>query len=156
MGTEKNSMDDKETLIDTNVLVHAYVLSNEKKHAVAKNIVQNIWRNGCGITTLQNISEFFFVVTKKVEKPMLANKAKVIVTHLINTHHWWVIDRDETTLLKAIQIVEQYNTPFWDAMIAACMLQHEIKTIFTENVDDFKNVKDIRAINPFKVVKETP
>lgn len=148
-------MNDKEPLIDTNVLVHAYVLSHEKKHAVAKDIVQNIWTNGGGITTLQNISEFFFVVTKKVEKPMLASKAKVIVDSLINADQWRVIDRDEATLLQAIQLVEQYNVPFWDALVAACMLQYKIETILTENVNDFKNVKGIRAINPFKVAKET-
>lgn len=141
-------MNDNEPLIDTNVLVHAYVLSNEKRHAVAKDIVQNIWTNGGGITTLQNISEFFFVVTKKVEKPMLASKAKVIVNSLINADQWWIIDRDETTLLQAIQLVEQYNIPFWDAMVAACMLQYK-------NVNDFKNVKGIRVINPFRVAKET-
>lgn len=148
-------MKDKEPLIDTNVLVHAYVLSNGKKHAIAKDIVQNIWSNGGCITTLQNISEFFFVVTKKVEKPILTSKAKLIVGHLISTPQWWVIDRDETTLLQAIQLVEQYNVPFWDALVAACMLQHEIKAILTENVKDFKNLKGIKALNPFKTAKET-
>ncbi len=136
-------------LIDTNILVHAYVLSDDRKHAIAKDIVQELWDEGGGITTLQNLCEFFFVVTKKVERPIPVPKAKAIVNYLMNTSQWQVIDRDELTFLRAIQLVEQYRIPFWDALISACMLQHGIGTILTEDVGDFKKVKEIQAVNPF-------
>ncbi len=90
-------MSGKGRLIDSNVLVHAYVLSDGRKHAVAKDIVQKLWEDGNGITTLQNRCEFFFVVTKKVENPLPVSRAKAIVSSFLNTSQWQVIDRDEMT-----------------------------------------------------------
>ncbi len=145
----KNCMNGNGKLIDTNILVHAYVLSDERKHNIAKDIIQKLWEGGAGITTLQNLCEFFFVVTRKVEKPITVSKAKVIVSSFLNTSQWRVIDRDELTVLRAIQLVEEYNIHFWDAIISACMLQHGIVTIVTENINDFSKVKEIHAINPF-------
>lgn len=59
-------MTDGERLIDTNVLVHAYVRLDEKKQVTASGIVLPIWEMRDGITTLQNLCEFFAVATTKV------------------------------------------------------------------------------------------
>jgi predicted nucleic acid-binding protein len=61
-----------------------------------------------------------------------------------------VIDRNAGTLVKAMEIVESVRAPFWDALIAVCMLEHGIEVIVTENEKDFKNVPGITVMNPFK------
>jgi predicted nucleic acid-binding protein len=43
-----------------------------------------------------------------------------------------------------------YKIPFWDALIVATMEENSIDTIITENEKDFKKVKWIKTINPFK------
>ncbi|MBI4610963.1 MAG: hypothetical protein HY726_18380 [Candidatus Rokubacteria bacterium] len=63
-------MNGGDRLIDTNVLVHAYVFLDAKKHASAREIILPMWHEGGGLTTLQNLCEFFAVVTGKVQKPM--------------------------------------------------------------------------------------
>ena len=45
-------MTEGEKLIDTNVLVHAYIRLNEKKQVSASAIVMPIWESGGGVTTL--------------------------------------------------------------------------------------------------------
>jgi predicted nucleic acid-binding protein len=52
-------------LIDTNVLVHAYTVSDEKKHRLALPLVEKIWEGEDAATTLQNLCEFFFVVRER-------------------------------------------------------------------------------------------
>ena len=84
-------MSDEQRLIDTNVLVHAYVLADPRKHEIAKHIVQEVWNEGGGVVTLQNICEFFYVVTKKLEHPLPVNKAGIIVERLTKTSQWLVI-----------------------------------------------------------------
>ncbi len=42
------------------------------------------------------------------------------------------------------------GTPFWDALIAETMLENGVSTIYTENEKDFKKMRGINAINPFK------
>ena len=64
-----------ERLIDTNVLVHAYVLLDTSKQPVAREIILPIWQDGGGLTTLQNLCEFFAVSTKKIARPMPIDRA---------------------------------------------------------------------------------
>ena len=61
-----------------------------------------------------------------------------------------VVDRNAGTVVKAMGIVESVGAPFWDALIAACMLEHDIEVIVTENEKDFKNIPGITVLNPFK------
>jgi hypothetical protein len=59
-----------------------------------------------------------------------------------------VIDRNAGTIMKAMEIVESVRAPFWDALIAACMLEHGIEIIVTENEKDFKKIPGITVVNP--------
>jgi predicted nucleic acid-binding protein len=86
-------------LLDTNILVHAYTVSDERKHTVAKRIVRQAWMQGHGLTTLQNLCEFFFVVTEKVERPMPYERAELIVKAILTVSRWQVLDREEATVL---------------------------------------------------------
>jgi predicted nucleic acid-binding protein len=142
-------MSDEKGLIDTNVLVHAYVISDEEKHAIAAELVDSIWREAIGTIALQNLCEFFVVVTTRVERPMSTSRAKSIVNGIMASQRWRIIDRTSDTVMAAIDLVKNFKIPFWDALIAACMIEHEVKTIFTENERDFKKVRGITLMNPF-------
>ncbi|MFV9689988.1 MAG: PIN domain-containing protein [Desulfobacteria bacterium] len=58
-------------LIDTNILVYAYDISESTKHDIAKDILKQIWQDGGGVVCVQNLMEFF-VVIKKVQPVRLA------------------------------------------------------------------------------------
>lgn len=139
-----------ERLIDTNVLVHAYVLLNARKQIAAREIVLPIWQEGGGLTTLQNLCELFTVSTKKIERPMPVEQAESIVQEILGSEKWCVLDRQKDTVLHAIELVKLHRAPFWDALIAACMLEHGIHTIVTENERGFKKIPGITVVNPFK------
>jgi predicted nucleic acid-binding protein len=143
-------MTDELRLIDTNVLVHAYTISDEKKHHIALPLVEKIWAGEESATSLQNLCDFFFVVTRKVSKPLSPAEAETTVRAILASSRWRVIDRKADTLFKAIDLVKSARVPFWDALIGACMLEHGIRVIVTENWTDFKKIRRITAINPFK------
>jgi predicted nucleic acid-binding protein len=146
-------MTDGERLLDTTVLVHAYVRLDETKQVTASSIVLPIWENGGGVTTLQNLCEFFVVATKKVARPMPINQAENIVREVVASTKWRVLDRREETVAHAMELVRQRRVPFWHALIAACMLENAIGTIVTENERDFKKVPGITINNPFKAAR---
>ena len=137
-------------LLDTNILVYAYDVSEKRRREIAKGLVDEVWDAGGGVVTLQNLSEFFFAVTRKVQKPVPIVDAKTIISNILRSSRWMVIDRNAGTLVKAMEIVESVRAPFWDALIAVCMLEHGIEVIVTENEKDFKNVPGITVMNPFK------
>lgn len=136
-------------LIDTNILVYAYDITEREKHSICKAIIKEVWLKGGGIVTLQNLMEFFAVVTRKVEKPLPTKVAKIIVEDILQSDKWTIIDRNEDTFLKAMELVSKHHTSFWDTLIAACMLENNVKEILTENIKDFENIPGIIAINPF-------
>ena len=138
-------------LLDTNILVYAYDALEKRRREIAKGLVDEVWDAGGGVVTLQNLSEFFFAVTRKVQKPVPVVDAKTIVSDILRSSRWMVIDRNAGTLVKAMEIVESVRAPFWDALIAVCMLEHGIEVIVTENEKDFKNVPGIAVMNPFKL-----
>ena len=86
-------MIDGEKLIDTNVLVHGYVLLNAKKQASARDIIFPIWQEGGGLTTIQNLCEFFAVVTRKIKNPMPAHpwlRALLRKSLVRQSGEWWI------------------------------------------------------------------
>lgn len=148
-------MKGKSRLIDTNVLVYAYDVSEKSKHQVAKYLLNEIWDYGGGVVSLQNLSEFFVAVTSKVDSPIAIADAKTIISDILRSSRWLVIDRQAGTIIKAIEIVKNTRTPFWDTLIAAYMLEHGIETIITENERDFKKIPGIKVANPFRSSRKT-
>ena len=136
-------------LIDTNILVYAYDTSEGAKHDFAKNIVKQIWQDNGGVVCVQNLMEFFVVITKKVTSPISVSDAKIIIDDMVRSDSWRVIDRDINTFLKAIDIVSQYSVHLWDATIIACMKESDVTHIVTENASDFEGIPGIHVIFPF-------
>jgi len=139
-----------ESLVDSNVLVHAYVFLDRKKHDAAKAVVLPIWESGGGVTSQQNLGEFFAVATKVMDHPLPAGVVGGLISEILSSKRWSVIDRGPTTILRAIEHVKLHGVHFWDALIAATMLEHGVRTIVTENERDFKKIPGLRVVNPFK------
>lgn len=81
---------------------------------------------------------------------MPVEQAESIVQEILGSEKWCVLDRQKDTVLHAIELVKLHRAPFWDALIVACMLEHGIHTIVTENERDFKKIPGITVVNPFK------
>ena len=99
---------------------------------------------------MQNLCEFFAIATKKVARPMPIGQAENIVREILNSTKWRVLDRREETVVHAMELVRERRAPFWDALIAACMLENGIEVIVTENDRDFKRIPGITVTNPFR------
>lgn len=137
-------------LIDTNILVYAYNVSEKAKREIARSLLDEVWDRGGGVVTLQNLSEFFVAVTGKVQRPISVSNARTIISDILRSSRWLVIDRQAQTMVKAIDLVESTGAPYWDALIAACMIEHQVSVIVTENERDFKRIPGITVTNPFK------
>ena len=99
---------------------------------------------------LQNISEFYVVVTKKIENPLPTSIARKIVKDIIDFNNWQVISYDEASLITAIDMGIKYKIHYWDSLLCATMKQNGINGIYTENVKDFDKVPWVTAINPME------
>ena len=136
-------------LIDTNILVYSYDTTDEKKHQKAKELLEQCWqRKKTYAISAQNLAEFFVVITKKVPSPLSVEDAEKIIKDIISFTHWKVLHYDQETILQSITLYKKSKKHYWDAVIAATMIEAKIPHIYTENTSDFTNFEKIIAINP--------
>jgi len=140
--------EDELTLIDSNILVYAYDKSEPKKHSIAKKILKEKWTKQDAVLSIQNLAEFYSIVTRKIQKPIAVEKAKQIILDLIDGFE--ILKYNEYTVVNAINNQAIYKIPFWDALIVATMEENSISTIIIENQKDFRKAEWIKTINPFK------
>jgi len=136
-------------MIDTNILVYAYDASEGKKHKASGDLLMQIWKEGGGVVCLQNLMEFFVVVTGKVERPIEVTEARTIIEDFLKSERWKIVDRDSDTFLRAVNLVSEHGIHLWDALIAACMEENNITEIVTENSKDFERIPHIKVTVPF-------
>ena len=150
MRREMSCTSDEICLIDTNILVYAYDESEGKKHEICKRLIDECWRLREKYSiSIQNLSEFYVVITKKIENPVPMEMAKGIIEDIIEFQNWILMDYDPRTILSAIELNMVYKVHYWDALIAATMRENEIFRIYTED-GDFKNIPWLNVINPLE------
>lgn len=136
---------------DTTTLAYAYDESYPKEREICKNLVGKVF-NGelAGVVTNQILGELFNVLTSKIEKPVDAERAEIIVKSLIESVQWEKINYTYETVEKAINTLKTSKSHFWDTVIAETMKENGIVKIYTENEKDFKKIPGIKVINPIK------
>jgi len=135
-------------LVDTNILVYAYDMNAGKKHSLAKELVKERWIKQDGFLSVQNLAEFYYVSTRKLPKKLDAGQAKQVIMDF--AQGFSIIKYDENTVINAIGNQISYNISFWDSLIVSTMEENSISTIITENEKDFRKIKWLKVINPFK------
>jgi len=137
-------------LVDSNILIYAFDRADKKKHLRAKELLTKCWLGEIIlVTSLQNLSEFFVNVTKKISKPISETEATDIVKSIIDSRCWTKIAPKPETLLKAMKLSAENKTSYWDSLIAATMIENGIFHLYTENTKDFSKINEITAKNLF-------
>lgn len=145
-----NSMEDNICLIDTNILIYYYDITDQQKHTIAKHLIDACWKKEKNYAlTAQTLAEFFVITTRKIENKLSVEQAESIIEDIVSFSQWKIFSYDHSTILKAVSLYKKNKRHFWDALIAATMIQNTISTIYTENITDFEQIELIKPINPF-------
>ena len=145
-----------EALIDTNLLVYAYTDADKQKRQISLALLDQVWKGKKIFSvSLQNLSEFYSVVTSKVKIPISKRDACGIVEAFCNSSFWVVLIPNPESLSDAMSLSEEQGISIWDAQIISVAKQNRVRIVFTENVKDFK-LPGIEVINPFRTLNTSP
>ena len=133
--------------VDTNILVYAHDVSAGNKHAAAKKLIQELWENKAGCLSIQVMQEFYVSVTQKVPTPMNYVNAQGIIRNLM---YWKVHEPKIDDVLNAVDLQQQYQISFWDAMILQSALQLGCNLLWSENLNPGQVYDGVKLINPFQ------
>lgn len=138
-------------LIDTNILIYA-TLENDPRSARARELLlSNSGRER--FTSVQNLAEMYPNLTgPRMEKPDEPAVARAKILSIASLPSLQVLPLTGDIQTIALELCEKYGIrrqKYYDAQLAATMIVHGIRTLLTENERDFRDMSEIRAVNPF-------
>jgi len=133
------------SFFDTNVLVYADDNAAPAKQRRAVELVTEHRRAGTGVVSLQVLQEYFVTVTRKLEVDPRVARRKVELLAEFDVAAPGVAD-----ILAAIDLHRLHGFSFWDALVVRAAKQAGCTVLFSENLQELRELDGLRVVNPFR------
>jgi predicted nucleic acid-binding protein len=133
------------SFFDTNVIVYSDDKSAPAKQRRALELLAEHRRAGTGVVSLQVLQEYFVTATRKLHVEASLARRKV---ELLAEFH--VAAPQLADVLAAIDLHRLHGFSFWDALILRMAQQAGCKVLFSENLQEARQVEGIQVVNPFR------
>ena len=138
-------------LVDTNVLIYA-TLEDDPRFARSRDLL--LARGGHErFVSVQNLAEMYPNLTgPKMEHPDPPSVARAKIASVASLPTLQVLPLTGDVQSIALELCEKYGIVrqrYYDAQLAATMIAHGIRTLVTENTQDFRDITEIRAVDPY-------
>lgn len=115
------------------------------RHNSAAKLVERLVRGGNCVQTLQSLSEFFNVATRKIGLDAAA-AAEVVA-------RWQAAVPIEPAsgddLRNAMRAVREHGLSFWDALLWATVRRAGVALLISEDFQDRRIIEGVQILNPF-------
>ena len=135
------------SFVDTNLLVYAEDRDAKAKHAIARDLVLEIWNARDGVLSVQVLQEFYVNVTRKLKKPLTAARALEIVQEYLS---WSVVENTGSLLVDAVRLQQKAQLSFWDALIVQAAIAAGCERLYSEDLNAGQRFGSVLIVNPFK------
>lgn len=132
------------SFVDTNVLVYAYDQGDVHKRSIAVKILEDDTLDL--VVSAQVLDEFYWVVTRKLNRPLAEEVAHEVVRLLSQGD---VVAIDATLVDAAITMARQHRLSLWDAAIVAAARRADCGELLTEDLAHGSTIAGITIRNPF-------
>lgn len=135
------------SFVDTNILIYAEDKDAKTKHAVARDLVLQLWEDRDGVLSVQVLQELYVNVTRKLKKPLTGHKALEIVREYLT---WTVVENTGKLLIEAVELQQKAQLSFWDAMVVQAALDAGCDRLYSEDLNAGQRFGSLIIVNPFK------
>jgi predicted nucleic acid-binding protein len=133
------------SFFDTNVLVYADDRAAPAKQRRALDLVSEHRRARTGVVSLQVLQEYFVTVTQKLRVDAAIARRKVELLAEFDVAAPEVAD-----VLAAIDLHRLHGFSFWDALILRAAKQGGCSVLFSEDMQDAREINGLQIVNPFR------
>ena len=132
------------SFVDTNIFVYCRDFSDLSKQKIALQLVKELWESELGVISVQVVTEFCSVASRKLKAPDLQvqKDAQRLLT-------WNPVPLDEKLIRAGIRLRQQYKLSYSDSWIVAAALQSGCQILFSEDLADGANYHGVLVKNPF-------
>lgn len=133
------------SFVDTNVLVYAHDTSAGPKRDVAGALVERLWHDASANTSVQVLQEFYVTLRRKVTAVPESAARELVALY----GRWRTFQPDASDVLAAIDLHQENQLSFWDAMIVISAARLDCAIIYSEDMNSGQSVLGVEIINPF-------
>lgn len=133
-------------LLDTNILVYAYDQNAPAKAKRARDILAHLHHTRRGCLSVQSLSEFVSIATRKLSPPLPPEIARQQVEALMGTFP--IFDLTPQVVLEATRGLRDHRLAYYDAQIWATARLNQVAVIFSEDFSTLATLDGVRFINP--------
>ena len=134
-------------LIDTNLLIYLYDQNQPDKQNQSERVLEQLELTHTGRLSVQALSEFFSVATRKLSPSLTPAQALDQVT--LFTRLWPVYDLTPMIVMEAGRGVRDHRLSYYDAQVWATARLNQIPVVFSEDFRDGSVLEGVRFVNPF-------
>ena len=132
--------------VDTNVLVYARDPRESVKRAQASEWIRLLWNEQRGRISVQVLSEYYDVVTRKFLNAVKQEDAWDDVQRFLA----WVPQPIDMEVLKNARVIEdRHRLNWWDCLIVATAQAQGCVLLLTEDMQDGADYGGVRVRSPF-------
>jgi predicted nucleic acid-binding protein len=131
--------------VDTNILVYAHDTSAGTKHQLAKDLLEELWRDRSGVLSTQVLQELCINLQRKVARPLDHKATQEIVADYLS---WRVVVNDGSSIIEALDIQERHQISFWDALIIQAAHSAGAPVLYSEDLSSGQKYGTVRVVNP--------
>lgn len=131
--------------VDTNILMYAHDAAAGEKHARAKALVEELWRDRTGVVSTQVLQELSVNLRKKVRRSLDAKATRDIVADYLT---WQVIVNGGESILEAIDLETRYQISFWDALVVQAAQSSGAEVLSSEDLSSGQRYGSVQVVNP--------
>jgi predicted nucleic acid-binding protein len=135
------------SFVDTNVLVYAEDRDAKAKHAIARDLVLELWHARTGVLSVQVLQELYVTVTQKLKKPLASARALDIVREYLA---WTVVENSSRVLVDAVHLQQKAKLSFWDALVIQAAIDAGCDKLYSEDLNAGQRFGPVLIVNPFK------
>lgn len=135
------------SFVDTNILLYAEDRDAEAKHLVARDLVLDLWDKRTGVLSVQVLQELYVNATRKLKLPLSRAKAGQVVEEYLT---WMVVENTSKLLAAAIELHQDTQLSFWDAMVVQAAIEADCETLYSEDLGAGQRFGSVVIVNPFE------
>ena len=139
--------------VDANVLIYTVDSNEADKKLRASRWIDWLWREQAGRTSMQVLSEYYVVATRKLKPVLPADRAWNDVKSLLA---WQPQPIDAALLQCAHEIEQRYRLSWWDSMVVAAAQLQDCALLLTEDLQDGAVFDSVTVRSPFTLAVEEP
>ena len=127
--------------VDTNILVYLYDASDDRKRQISESLLIT-----SPVVSSQVISEFLNTAKRTLKLP----KNEILTKAIQLFNKCEIIPINQTTLEKALVLIQRYDFQLFDSLIVASALQAGCTFLYSEDLQHNQFIDNrLRIINPF-------